>query len=962
MFKTFSQAIENLPELFSIAKKIYNQDRGDFYQSDEKSINGLHMAVLPERDEYLFTAYSIGDQEDLIELRKLYNYGIFKTYDCTLCAISRPDNTLLLSDEQNQLVIKKDSPSTLINLNFQGPSGKKYLISGTVPQYYYNHLLYSSSDHLPTYSVFYDKFLFNDLMEYLKFSSLNISNLYAFFNGNFGSDIYHFHVHLTNQKNTILSNISSKYINDGIFSYEEGIVKLLVFTYLDLDLLYKKLSDEFASILILRNTKPNYVITANFFYKNNRYYVTIQVVNRNKNKWEYKKCNYIVFPASFILVASCFNPPTNNQELNDFVSNMRDNLKDLYINPADYISNRMEIEENIIPGNEYLKLQNKIQNTDFYNIINDDNIENFYIWMEYRRINNMISYDMINYLLNILLSSCYSINCTKLDKAKFNYILGIVFNIIDYSIIDTPQIREFRISAEFYRLSTINRQDNINIPGNINTDYMFFRGKFIQYFLKKTINNLLIITRNNSDFSEETSEITKWLKHSFKRIGEASASGVNSIVEVNFPNIDMVMKMMNMYSVDINDNYVYNNNKPKEFIHEFYTGMIVNDIRNYIPNFIITYGGFFCNSSSPEKLCDNGPGKNYSYLLIETIKNSDTIGRYIKTPMLSYKEQINDMIDIISQVLTGLAFGWNLNHFTHYDLHVNNIMLYDFIENKNFMKLFKIYNEYNGDIVPEIRNVIFRYYMSKNNKKDVILIPAKYLSLIIDYGSAYVDGMPQGSQFYYENRYQNLGMTSDKSNIVFDTYTFMMSLFLNILMHKPYLLISDDRWIDNFLVNLFHMTIKNYGELWVKNYNDILNDILTINKGVDKSSRYRMYKNLFEDNIKPKYKINHPQYLHFSFPVDSVPVDFRGANAVIKYINNNHYSKMNLENKLTDKYTYVFNWGYTTDRQENEGIQPNEDIKNMIKHKIQYKSQSASTMKNFMSGIENREPKSSIII
>lgn len=935
--KNISESASELPNMFAEAGRIYNQKSGNFYES-RKSINGLHLAVLPERDQYLFTSFSVGDSEDIEILRKLYKDGIFKTYDCTLCAIDRYDNAVNLSDEQNQLVVRPNSPAILINESFKGKSGKQYLITGTVPQYYYNHLLLSSQEHLPTYAVFSDIRVFEDLMEYLRFGSKHVKNLYAFFNGNFGSDIFHFHTHLTNQSSTILSMVAKTFTQNGVFPFYSGLVKLAVFTDNDLTNLRANVFNSFALILDLRNANPDLVITSNFFYRNNRYFVTIQVVNKSINKWSYKNCNFFIFPASFILTStSCFVPPQTQPEFENFVQSMAQNFQDFYVDPNLYMT---------LSTINYDATIRNILRQNLPDIIGQKDVEKFYIWMEYKRLNNLMTEKLIHEILQIILSSnCFDVNwnCDWMTQGKFKYMLGIVFNTIDLHTLNHPSVRDLQISAEFHRMNTMNSY------GNITNNYMYFRGKYIQHFLTKTIKNLLIITQYDSSRPwNETSEIVKWIKHTFKRIGEASASGVNTIVDLKFPDVDMVMKMMNMYIQDSNGKMIFTPEKINEFTHEFWAGMEVNKIRDLVPNYILTYGGFFCNSSSADTLCDLGPGKNSSYLLLENVKNAETFGRFIKTPKLTYPKEIDDMVDNISQILIALAFGWQEKKFTHYDLHPDNVMIYNFIENKNFLKLFKIYDEYNGDVVPQIKNILFRYYMSAKDPTDQIIISAKYLFLIIDYGNSFVEGMPEGSHFQYPNRYNNLGMTSNKPNLVFDTYTLLMSTFFNILLSKPYLVIENNTWKNNILYLLFEATIRAYSELWEEPAK-LMDKLLQIHISGG-ANRWRLYRDMFTNSIKPQYKINHFQYLSPNFSVNSVPIEFRGARAILQLLIREYYIRKNLKSQVNKDDVYVFNWGHVPSS-ELTGIQPNQQIKDMIKSKIERKKQITTTMKNFMSNV-----------
>lgn len=146
----------------------------------------------------------------------------------------------------------------------------------------------------------------------------------------------------------------------------------------------------------------------------------------------------------------------------------------------------------------------------------------------------------------------------------------------------------------------------------------------------------------------------------------------------------------------------------------------------------------------------------------------------MKTPTLFSDESIKDQVNICYQIITGLAFGYQLNKFTHYDLHCDNIMQYDFINNSEYLNLFSNFKE--GDQIPEVQNVLFKYYL-KNN--EYILIPTKYLYVVIDYGQAYVEGV----RTHIDPRLADIGMTSNRYNNNSDIFTFFYVIFYIIYIN-----------------------------------------------------------------------------------------------------------------------------------------------------------------------------------
>lgn len=99
-----------------------------------KVVNGLHIAVLPNIDTFVFSEYNLGSDDDVIKLQRYQNDNVHKTYLCGLCPILEEDNAVILSDEQNQLYLdQKESPAVELRDVLIGKSGNKYTITGTVP-------------------------------------------------------------------------------------------------------------------------------------------------------------------------------------------------------------------------------------------------------------------------------------------------------------------------------------------------------------------------------------------------------------------------------------------------------------------------------------------------------------------------------------------------------------------------------------------------------------------------------------------------------------------------------------------------------------------------------------------------------------------------------------------------------------------------------------------------------------
>ena len=940
----------SLVELFSKAEQLYTQNGtiDDYLYVSRKQINNIQLAVLPQKDQYVFTSYNIGNSEDIKTLRAEAEKGTFKCYDCSLCAILEKDNALLSSDEQNQLTLAKNSPAVKVQSQWTAPSGLIYNITGTVPQYYYNHLLFSSAAHIPTYAIFFDQRLIFDIFIYLKTETPTVPNLVAFFNGNFGSDTWHFHTHLTNQNNTVLDTVlnTPSVQNDGVFFWEDGnLIKLIVFNFKELHMMATALRNNIKTILHIRDTM-GITVSANFLYRKDRFWTTLQLTKTGKNIWQYKDTTFGLFAPSFMLAIfnNNFQVPIGKQEITEFSLLMKENYKDFYIDGT--LLGFTGEARNSARFNQWTHdiTTNQGIPKPLGEILSDPSIEHLFYLLEIQRLSKNINEDAAENLLPFVKTvNCFKndVNCEPYNMGRFRYIISIIFNYLKFSRLGDQDIREIQITGVFHELY------NLNTFKNINTSYMYFRGEVIGDILLQTIQNLLIISQNEPKYiTEQTSQITEWMDYTFSQIGEPSSSGTNTLTKLKFPNIDMIMKIMLIEAPE----------KLKEFTHEFWASLEVNKIRQYIPNFILTYGGFSCNTSDNTKtLCDLPIGSaldtKFSYLLLENIEKSNTLRRENQLPTLRYPGQELDMLDGIAQIVTALTFGWNIKQFTHYDLHTDNIMVYDFIHNKNFLKLFKIYKENAGNQIPVISNILFQYYVTD---KDYFYLPAKYLYLIIDYGHSYIQGMPDGTMFQLPRR-QAAGIITTKPNKCADLYTLFIVQYQEILLYKPYLLIKDKKWLDGTpLVDFFWKFISSFRELWNETPKRVW-ELLLIVATKKHAAPFVAMEKLWIGIIKSKYKSLgwHYWYLPPRFLCDEIPEwGFNSSQKALAWLVTNHYKKLTINGKSLEQLaleptTYIFKWGHVPDNEIN-GIQPNEQIKQLIQQKLTTRQELIKKTKQLM--------------
>jgi hypothetical protein len=231
---------------------------------------------------------------------------------------------------------------------------------------------------------------------------------------------------------------------------------------------------------------------------------------------------------------------------------------------------------------------------------------------------------------------------------------------------------------------------------------------------------------------------------SVRKIGKSSANG--AICELKYENIGYTSHtILKMNAKARSDSLLY----------EYFVGVRINHFAKYFPNFLETYGSYtvdekfwkdvmknptasmtkprlFANFAlNPPDIhdlansCKPAYYKSYA-IMIQHLKvgnNEETIGDCIQ----KYGFRRDDLASSLYQVYFTLSqLG---DHYTHYDLHANNVMMY----------------------VPDPDGFIEYHYHHNDGTKTIF--KSKYIVKIIDYGRNYikVDGMPETSDTFYKD-------------------------------------------------------------------------------------------------------------------------------------------------------------------------------------------------------------------
>jgi hypothetical protein len=155
--------------------------------------------------------------------------------------------------------------------------------------------------------------------------------------------------------------------------------------------------------------------------------------------------------------------------------------------------------------------------------------------------------------------------------------------------------------------------------------------------------------------------------------------------------------------------------------HEGDVGAVLNEVASFCPNFCKYYGTVRCEVDA-KHMKDGNPFEIRSshpitkdVLLFEHIDTPGKLSGYVR----SDDADVSKVMSSVKQALMAVALAQRLKGFTHYDLHLSNVMV-------------KKCN----------RDVVFLYLLGED---DAIAVPSLgYYPVIIDFGCAYVEDLDDG--------------------------------------------------------------------------------------------------------------------------------------------------------------------------------------------------------------------------
>lgn len=335
----------------------------------------------------------------------------------------------------------------------------------------------------------------------------------------------------------------------------------------------------------------------------------------------------------------------------------------------------------------------------------------------------------------------------------------------------------------------------------VGTRECFFRNLFVEDELSEL--KMTNIVSKLTKFKEQTTNYTI-----------VGSGGSGNVVLVNIEMEKFIVK------------FGKNKKNNPENIHEFLVGYIcLNELRNLLscPNFAYIYGIFQC----PGTIIENGEIKsicNFNDISYSTDNIFNVIDEYINGTTLyesikNEKLSVKNLLYLFIQILNALYIAQKNFEFTHYDLHLQNIIC---------------------------RKVdIERYYVKAFNNSH-ILSEINIIPTIIDFGSSHV-----------KVNDKNLGFTNLNSDLsyfilnsmfpLYDAYKLLMAILLSVIDENLELYskikslqhffnpeLTDSEMLNNVKYQRELYYTLPYTKNTAKNELDYENFVLTYLKGNDK--------------------------------------------------------------------------------------------------------------------------------
>lgn len=273
--------------------------------------------------------------------------------------------------------------------------------------------------------------------------------------------------------------------------------------------------------------------------------------------------------------------------------------------------------------------------------------------------------------------------------------------------------------------------------------------------------NYIVISPNYQQLPSKNLRLRHWLTN-LKTLSEGSfgktytADLANKKLLLN----QFVIKAIDD-NVDINGRLTpANPTRNADFIHEYFVAQILlNKLRDYIPNFAYIYGAFACspplnpNGNEVITYCNKNNDFDIRYLIYEKIEGP-TASAFIEYCSVS------DYLNIILQLTLALYTANNYDiedtryTYTHYDLHCGNV------------------------IIKNPRNNTDNFYIPYKLEGAPVYLLTHNIAVIIDFGFSFVStGTGETEEKFGHYGAGDMGVLTTKAFPVYDIFKFLVDSY-----------------------------------------------------------------------------------------------------------------------------------------------------------------------------------------
>lgn len=304
---------------------------------------------------------------------------------------------------------------------------------------------------------------------------------------------------------------------------------------------------------------------------------------------------------------------------------------------------------------------------------------------------------------------------------------------------------------------------------NTNKLYNIIRHYYYNWELMKFVSCVLekILTIVEIKKLHRQYKIKKYITH-LHQIGDPSANGYAFLASlINEPIFIVKSPQSQANAIELN--------------HECVIGLLgTNQLRRYIPNFAYVYGTFRCSPPILEgtKVIDwcSSLEDNIPYAIYENIPGI--------TLFCFLKNDSSVFLPYYLQILFSLSMAHSVCSFTHYDLHLANVLMRPVKENTYLKYVF------NGQT----------FYIKTHGA----------IATIIDYGMSYIK--VNNVNYNYQGDRRQIGIFRNQSFLAYDFFMLLISItYLDLSPEHAQVIISLLRYVSDDPINFIKIMKANSG-------------------------------------------------------------------------------------------------------------------------------------------------------